>query len=254
MRVLVLGHSDTDGSRLAGRDESLAGIIESDLPALVGEPVEVTFRRIFPNGPQAGLYVDRVLAEEEPQYVVLALGSAAFALRTVALRLRHLGSRPRRWCEAIQQASERGAHRLGRPGVAAYTLVQRGVRKVVGTETLYTPETTIEAYRAIFLRLAREEKTEVTVIGGSHYHTRHHRLDREFPLRIIRVKDIVRQAALDHYFTWVDWEEAVRAAGDPDDYYLPDGVHRSAAGHRVLADALLPVMVDACRANAAPAR
>lgn len=254
MRVLVFGHSDTDGSMLADRAESLPRIIESELPELLGEPVEVTFRRIFPNRPAAALYVDRVLAEDEPQYVILALGSAAFALRTVALRLRHLGSRPQRWCDAVSRHSERHARRLGPPGVAAYTVVQRGVRKIVGTETLYTPESTIEAYRAIFLRLAREEKTEVAIVGGSHYHSRHYRLDREFPFRIIGVKEIVRQVALDHYFTWVDWEAVICAAGDPDEYYLPDGVHRSAAGHRVLADALLPLMAESGRTTPTPNR
>lgn len=251
MRLLVLGHSETEGARLPSPIDGVCQILERELPPRMGEPVEVVFRRLFANGPQAAAYVDRLLLELEPDYVLVHLASIGFAFEAIAIRFKSvLGTRGQRWCEALQRASERRAERLGGPALAGYMRLRRGLRKVVRPQPLYTPEATVEAYRAVFRRLAREEDAVITVIGGSHYHSRFQRIGPEFLARIVRVKAILRDAARDYRFAWVDHEALICAAGDPDAFYLPDGIHRTAPTHRLLADALMPVIVD----GYAPAR
>lgn len=44
VRILIYGHSDTFGVALADRSRAWPNLVQAELPALIGRPVEVTHR------------------------------------------------------------------------------------------------------------------------------------------------------------------------------------------------------------------
>lgn len=243
MRLLVLGNSDSGGKRLPDPASAWPRLCARDLEAAIGEPVDLIHKPLFASGPRATGYLDRLLSEHQPDIATVTLFTQSFLLPAVHIKVeRRLGARAGRLTLALQQGSERLALRLGAPGRLSYTLLRGGVRKVVGTDTATHFDVAVEAYAGILRRLAREEDLQVVVVLGVRMSHRYHVMVPHLDEGLDRFEEIMRPIAAEHHFGWVDNDAVLRAAGDPEQFYLPDGRHRNAAGHRLLADALVAAL------------
>ncbi|MGI8926430.1 MAG: SGNH/GDSL hydrolase family protein [Tepidiformaceae bacterium] len=245
MRILVLGQSDSEGGFIADRSLAWPWLLEAELPALVGEPVEVGHRRLWGDGARALAHLEAQLAEHRPDFVVLMASSSGFALRTVANRLRQLfGRRVGRWAHRRQEAIGGRAREAGRMQRMAIRVAQRAARRIIGVAGAIPPEVALATYASLIRRLAREEQLPVVIMGGGGYGQEFHRLNRGMASVIEETRSAIREVALSCHFAWIDQEAALEAAGDRESFYGPDGVHRTVEGHRAVHDALLPLAAE----------
>lgn len=248
MKILVFGNSDSAGVQLPDRSEAWPRVLARDLEAQTGTPVDLALKFLVADAPGAVGYLERLLAEHRPDAVVMIVASYRFALRSVDARLgRVFGKRVGRAALGLQRWSEARARTFGAPGEATYAFMRRGVRRVVGTEAVTPFAAAVDSYSAVIRRLAREEDLHVVVIGGVRFGRRYHELNPGLGDIVDRYKEVMRCVTLDHRFAWVDNQSALEAAGDPEQFYLADGRHRDARGHRLLAEALIPVIAPWAR-------
>ncbi len=236
MKILLLGNSDTTGLELDRAEHPWPDLVRAARPQDTLAEV-----RFVPVG-DAAAYVDRKVAELEPEFIVLPLSVYVCAVGLVRERVRRrFGSRAEAAYLGLERRFDGQTRRAGEPG-RLNRLAQAVTRRVVGTEARASVDQVITAYNSVLLALARREGVHVVVMGDGHFGQEIRRQNRRVDDVIARVQASVRPVIDQHRFTWVDAHAAMQAAGDVESLMHPDGVHLSPAGHVVVAALVLAAL------------
>ncbi|MEP7215609.1 MAG: hypothetical protein ABI782_05100 [Anaerolineaceae bacterium] len=238
LRMLVLGHSDSDGTRLTDSADAWPQVVARELPGL---SIELTHRILFP-GQSATKFVEKELAAGTPDIVVVAVSSFSAAFAFVSNRLRDLlGDR-------AASVAIRLEHLAGDLSVSNQRLHQatiaprRAARRLVGTRPTSTLEATLDAYRDVFQRLAREEDVQTIVLGGAGYTLHHERMNPGMRVITERFDAELLSAAQGHHFDWVSHAGVMGGRGTKERFFMSDGIHTDEAGQRLVADSMMPLI------------
>ena len=236
--MLVLGHSDSDGTRLADAADSWPQVVAREIP---GPSIELTHRILLP-GRSATTFVEKELAASTPDIVVVAVSSFSAVFEFVSNRLRDLLG------ERAASVAVRLEHLAGDLTVSNQRLhgatiaPRRAARRLLGTRPASTVEATLGSYRGVLLRLAREENVQTIVFGGKGYTRYHETMNPRMRAITDRFSVEVKQMAEDHRFDWLFHEALLGGPDARDRFFLPDGVHTNVRSHRLVADAMMPLI------------
>ncbi len=132
------------------------------------------------------------------------------------------------------------AHQDG-PNRRLHEMARVLAHRTVGAAGYSTMEETLAGYRSLIDRLARSEQMRVVIMGATH------------PGGELRERAPGAETAIDQFnlalasktrsrhFEWLD-RQALRVAHGDADVMQRDGLHKTAAFHRHIADALLEVL------------
>ena len=239
LRMLVLGHSDSDGTRLADPADSWPQAVAREIPGL---SIELTHRILFP-GRSAARFVENELAASTPDIAVVAVSSFSAAFEFVSNRLREVVG------ERAARAAIRLEHLAGDLSVSNQRLhgatiaPRRAARRLLGTRPASTVESALQSYRDVFQRLARDESVHTIVLGGAGYALHHERMNPRMKSVTERFDAELRSAAEDHHFDWVSHAGVMGGRGAKERFIMSDGIHTDEAGQRLVADAVIPLIV-----------
>jgi lysophospholipase L1-like esterase len=237
--ILVFGNSDSDGSALASQEIAWPWIVGKEL-----REKDVVHKRFYATAPGAVGYLNRQLAAESPDTIILSITLYAFSVKTVANRIRRVaGTGAGNWAERkfnwfdskTQQRSNSSAARSSarrKLNRAAHGLA----RRVIGTAPEASAQQVLDAYTAAIVRLAREEQSTVVVIGSLPFTEI---LERRNPKARSMQESFNRRIATvcrKHHVAWVD-PEFLR---DPDvESLYSDSLHLTATAHGRVAGEVL---------------
>jgi len=236
--MLVLGHSDSDGSQLADAQDSWPQVVVRGLPEL---SIELSHRTLFP-GRSATRFIEKELAATTPDIVIVAVSSFSAAFEFVSNRLRDVvGGRAA--SVAIRLEHLAGDLSVSHQRVHQATIAPRRVaRRLLGARSTSTVEATLSSYQGVIQRLAREENAQTIVLGGKGYTRYHETMNPK--MRAIRdlVEAEIGRMAEAHHFDWVFHEALLGGPDAKHQFFLPDGVHCNERSHRLVADAIIPLV------------
>jgi lysophospholipase L1-like esterase len=243
MKLLVFGHSNSDGSRLPDPEEAWLWLLKRML-AERGLEFEVVHRLLFA-GPAAAQRLEDELEREQPDVVVLATSSYGVAVRLVSNRVRE------RWGDRAANLARRGElyfarHPYERSSIRSNILqpARRIARRVLGTRPSHS-EGQLAGYYAQCMRiLAQHEEIQTIVLTGVGYGPAVERFNPNWQRTQDAVYAELEAEALSHGFPWVPHEELLGGRTAKLKYFFADGIHTNAASHRVAAEAILPLIVD----------
>lgn len=254
MKLLVLGNSDYNGSLLADPRKAWPHLVGEMLSDELGAPVEVINQNLIPSRRNVLSEVEGLIAEHQPELVVVGLNPYSFAVTTVAARVRQrMGHRTAKVYTRLEHAFDRRT-RTGRVRPHLNRLARRVARSTIGAAPLAPVEQIIETYRSVFVRLAHEEQTQAVIMGGSKLSLNPRLINGRLLAQVDQFRAAMSAAAQQHRFPFFDTEPTV-AGPDRESYFVPDGVHRNERGHARLADMVYPVItaeVARLRSAAAP--
>lgn len=248
MKLCVLGNSASAGNGLADQGQAWPWLVGRELETRLGEHVEVTHISVMASGPRAADYALGKMEAADPDMVVVVIGTYLCSIGTVSEAVRHrFGNRIHRWylkAERRFDARTRTAPGLsGRANRAGRSLL----RKVIGTRPYATVDDVSTVFGEILRRLAQREGTTVFAFAEPSWPMG---TDAANPGAIRSWAEVTRRArevAADHHLLWAETDPAYARVPDRDSLYQPDGVHKTVAGMRVQADALLEVLFDPAR-------
>ena len=242
LRMLVLGHSDSDGTRLADPADSWPQVVAREMPAVAGLSIELTHRILFPGG-RALARVESALATSTPDIVAVAPFSYSASFEFVSVRLREaLGERMARMILPAERVAARWSSSAARVHAAA-VVPRRVARRVIGTRPNLSVAAALQSYAEVFQRLAREEEIQVIVVSSAGFSLYHERMNPRMKAITARFAVEHRRAAEEHRFDWLAFDELLGGRGAKEPYFLTDGVHTDEAGQRLVADAVIPLIV-----------
>jgi hypothetical protein len=242
VKILVLGHSDSEGIRLARREDAWPWLIVAMLHEN-GIQAEVTHRNLYP-GPTAAAFVQRLMEREAPDIVVVCTTTHGVVVQLVSNRMRaRWGERAGRLAERAERAVARRANQVAPHGSRAITAFRRAGRKILGTQPALSAEGLVQSYEDVMMTLARFEDTKTIIGGGIGYIGEIRALNPGIDTLQARFQRRFREAAERHRFDWLSHEEVLGGPGAKDQYYYPDGIHTDERSHRLFAEALLPLIV-----------
>ncbi|MBK6663072.1 MAG: hypothetical protein IPG47_10095 [Thermoflexaceae bacterium] len=163
MRILVLGNSDTAGMYTDA--ETWPAVVAARLAARGPQDVTVVERPFWALNPRAPTIAVERAQETGADLVVLPLGSFAFTVGFVWVRVRRLfGERAARRFRAAEASFDNRTRR--RNGIrASANRLSRGVaRSLIGIEAPHSVEETAAAYVAVLRALSRVETLDVLVV------------------------------------------------------------------------------------------
>jgi len=240
MRILVLGGSGTDGGRLADASKSWPCLLKAQLPPLVGEDVEIVSKGYFVDNAGAMPYLEKVLSEQQPDVLIIAISPFSFAVGTVANRIgRLLGKRAgnisKRTFDAID---DRTLKQKSGPRLWANRRLHWVARTFVGQEGELSERETRGRYIATFDRLAREEAMTVVAMGPVQHMGRLALSQRGMNKKIEEFSNALELESRRRHFAWVDRQALVPTAMSPE-ALLVDELHGAELTHHLTAGALL---------------
>ena len=242
MKILFFGHSDSDGSQLADASNAFPWLLQRMLKDAAGVDAEITHRLLYA-GPTAAAFVERQVAQLQPDVVVLATTTHNVVVRLVSSNVRaRFGDRPARLAERAERWAARESHRPGTRGRGMLTLRQ-SARRVLGTRPTMTPADMVASYENCFSVLARVENLHTIVGGGIGYIGELRRLNPGIDQAQASLQKQFRELAEAHRFDWLSHEAVLGGPGAKDQYYFPDGMHTDERSHRLFAEALLPLVL-----------
>lgn len=242
MKLLVFGNSDTDGSRLANRDDAWPYLVARRLKETTGQDVEVVHRLLFA-GPTAAAYVQKQLDAVRPDVVVLATSTYGVVLQLVSNRVNELfGPRAARVAARAEQFAADATYRLGPVASRPLVGVRKVARRLIGTRPALSLQGMLESYGECMAVLARAEDVHTIVLSGPGYTMHHARLNPKMLELQANATVELRRMAERHHFAWESHEALMGGVGVKDRYFLADGVHTGVEAHRVVAEALGPLM------------
>lgn len=235
MKLLVLGNSDTSGMFTTG--QTWTQMVAQGLRER-GDDVELRETGFVVLGPASAEHAERKVREFEPDLVLLPVGTAMFTVGFVWKRVETLfGKRAARWYKQAEDGFDGRTRAMGSVRDRANVVARKTLRRIVGTQTMSTEPAVTDGFRAVLDTLARIEATQVALIVIAPRGAHHHRPGAKERRR--RFLDAVERAARDHHFTWIETDDAYAGVSDLE-MKNPDGMHQTPAGHRMLADYLLP--------------
>ncbi len=243
MKLLVLGHSDSDGSRFSNREDGWPWVLQEHIRAETGIDYEVVHRLYFA-GPGAVDYLERQVAREQPDVVILALSSYSLVVQLVSNRVREkFGDRAANLVTAGENHVASVSGRLGPRGKRLLVAARRAGRGLVGTRPAMSFEAFAGAYGESFRALARHEDIQTLVLGGLGYARELERLNPALNDLQSGFYARMRDLAEEHHFDWVTHEAILGGREAKLPFFLPDGVHSNEASHRLVAEALAPLVL-----------
>lgn len=250
MRLLILGASDSEGTLLANFADSWREKLRLGLPPLIGEEVEVIHRRFYVHAPGVAAYVDRVLEEDRPDFVIMGATGYAFSTSSVGNRLRRLlGKRAGDWLERRSSKFDRATEK--EEGSARERLnfsAHRIAGKVIGREPVSTFDEVLAGYRRTVDRLAQVENLDAIIMGTTYNGPRVQRRLPHIRGLVDRFNVQLRGLADSHRFGWLDRQAIISAL--PESIARPDQMHTGPEIHAAYAEALLPLIASRVGARA----
>ncbi len=244
MKLMVLGNSDTDGSRLERRDDAWPYLIAEQVREATGQEVEVAHKLLFA-GPTAAGYVQRQLDAEHPDVVVLATSTYGVVLQLVSNRVNEkFGPRAARVAARAEQLAAEATYRLGPVGSRPLIGLRKLARRLIGTRPALSMEGMLESYAECMSVLARAENVETIVLSGPGYTMQHAALNPKMLELQAKATVELKRSAERHHFAWESHEALMGGVGAKDRYFLADGVHTGVEAHRVVAEAIGPLVVE----------
>ncbi|MEO8540878.1 MAG: hypothetical protein ABI577_14145 [bacterium] len=247
MRLLILGASDSEGTLLADYSDSWRELLRNELPALIGQPVEVLHRRLYVHTPNAMDYLDRCLTETTPDFVIF--GTTAFMMSTpsVGNRLRRrFGTRAGDWFERRFAwfdeftAANEGSFRE-RVNLRAHSLAG----KTIGRDSAIDYDSLLALYQAAVDRIARDESIDAILMGTTYNGPVIQKRLPHMRAEVDRFNAAIKAMANARRYGWVDRQAVISSL--PDVTNRPDQMHNGAEVHRAYADALKPLIVERAR-------
>ena len=240
MRVLVIGSSSSAGTGLADQSLAWPWLLKAELPAIVGEPVDLEHRIVFPVGPRALPLAFLAVDETEPDLVIHSFGCFPCIIGTVGTRVRkRYGARAFRAFRKFNLLFEGNTARTdGRP--ARLNHVGRWlVRHVIGTETLATYDEVFGVHSTIQHRLSQREGILLVSMCEPDLSGRLVKENRGALAILRRFRNEMEAVARGHRFIVADCGDGFDAHPERESLFLSDGLHKSVAGQRIQADAIL---------------
>ncbi|MGE3074288.1 MAG: hypothetical protein AB7N24_13645 [Dehalococcoidia bacterium] len=241
MKLLVLGHSDSDGSMLPDPSNGWPWVIQRQLNAL-GHDVEITHRMLYA-APTASRFVERELARHSPDIVVVATSTHGVLFQLTSIRVREvLGERAGSMVARLERfVSTHNGDPESFRGKATLR-ARRVARKALRAKSDLTVEELIRIYSDCFDVLARAENTQTIILAGVGYTPWVEAQSPGFSGLQGRIAARLKALALEHHFDWLVHEELLGGPSGKMPYYLDDGVHTNEQSQQMVADAMLPLV------------
>lgn len=242
MKILVLGHSDSEGSRLQDLHDAWPYLVQRRLEAALGVQVEVAHKLLFA-GPTALAYAERQVEAYQPDIVFVGTSAYAVVVQLASNRVRaRWGNRAANFMNSWERRVAHWQQHLGPRGNRVLTTGRKSVRKVLGTAPAYTFEQVVDCYHSIFDSLARPEDIHTIVFGGLGYGRELQLLNPRLNEMQDRFHALLKARADEHHFDWVTHESILGGCEAKLAYMQPDGTHSNAEAHRLAAEAVYPLV------------
>lgn len=242
VKILVFGHSDSDGSHLADAEDAWPWLLRR-LLAEQGVEADVVHRRLFASS-TAVAFVERQLDVEKPDIVIIATSTFPCLVRMVSKRVRQrFGTRAAAVAGKVERFVARHPGPRGSVRARGMFRARRAGRRLIGTAGDYTFDELVSSYQACFAAVARRERTQAIVIGGAAYTEAIWLLNPGSDVLEAACNEALRKSALSHHFDWVFHEELLGGRAGKGSFYLADGCHTLQPAHERLAAALAPLVL-----------
>ncbi len=237
MRLLVLGTSSTSGLGLPDTKKAWPWLAEAELPARLGEPVEMEHIRVFPTGPKAVPMAMAAVERFHPDTVVFSFGAYPCAVATVSEKIRQkLGPRAYSW---FRRAEKRFDSVLGSTAQKPRRLNSwlRWVgRHTIGAAPMASFEEVTGIQTEILQGLSKLEHALVVVYCEPYITKWASQGDANANFILEQDRDLMHGLARKHHFLIAECKQEFLSAPDPDALFLSDALHKSETGHRIQAD------------------
>lgn len=248
MRVLVLGNSDTRGDFAPAPTWTQ---VARDRLNADGASHEFFERGFSPIGDTATAFVDRVVAEHEPDLVVLPLGTFLFSVGFTWPRVRRVfGGRIAGRYRKAEEAFDTKTRPTGAPPGRLNTFARRTARRLLGTRPIARRKELEDAYARVLQTLARHEDLDVLLVAYPAERGRLVKVRRIERERALFLRSVGAEAARRH-FRLLDSAPLFASHESDPDIMTADGFHLERAGHELLAEALAAAIVGTGRGLAA---
>ena len=242
MKILVFGHSDSDGTHLPDPQDAWPWLLHR-LLAEQEVDAEVVHKLLFA-GPTAPLFVARQLGRESPDVAIVATSTFGVLAKLVSKRVRQrFGERAGRVAVSAERWVARHPGPAGSARANALVQARRVGRRVVGAAGDFSYAELIECYEECFRELAKHEQTHTIIIGGAAYTQAVWRLNPGSEALQAKSNVELKSAALEHRFDWISHEELLGGPANKLPFYQDDGVHTDEESNRLVAEALLPLVL-----------
>ena len=243
MKVLIFGHSDSDGSQLRDASRGLPRILQQLLAAATETEVEVR-HRVFHAGPSGENFLQKELDSFAPDVALLATSTHPVLVEFVSNRVRERwGLRAGRLAHRAENAISQRTIAAGPATKPAYMALRKTARKVFGARPTMTAEQLIACYEQCMMRLARVEGLHTIIGGGIGYTAETRRKNPNMDALQNMLQDRFRELAALHRFDWLSQEAVLGGPGAKEKYYNSDGIHTDERSQRLFAEALLPLVL-----------
>lgn len=248
MKILVLGHSNSDGSRLANSADGWPWVLQRTLRES-GLEAEVVHRLLFAGPAAAELLRDQV-EREQPDVVVLATSTYGVVVQLVSNRVRERwGERAAGFARRAERWVARHPQPFSSPHGTALRQARRFTRRVIGTRPTHSIDRLITYYSDCFRALARFEHVQAIILGGVGYGPAVEQLNPGWEAAQNFVYAGIKEEALAHRFQWLVLEELLGGPPHKLKYFHSDGIHTNEESHRIAAEAILPLVLSASAAT-----
>lgn len=242
MKILVLGNSNSNGSRLADPRDSWPRLIERDLGGLGIETKVVD--KLFIAGPTGAAFLDGLLERERPDVAIFPTSTFGIVVELVSYRVRErFGVRA---ATVVGRAERFVARRTPPPGGRGGRLIleaRRAGRRLVGTRPALSVDAAMVHFDQCLMSLARAENTHTIVLGGPGYSRELERLNPNLRKLQDRCQAHFQESAQFHHFDWLSHEELLGGQDAKQQYFFSDGIHHNERSHLLVAGALLPLVL-----------
>lgn len=243
MKVLVFGHSNSDGTMLANPNDGWPWLLRGLLTE-AGVECELVHRKLFA-GPNAAAILQRTVEREQPDIVIVATSTFGVVVRLISNRVRERwGERAGRLVERMEQNNWRRRRNRNRVTVAVFRPVRRAVRRVIGVSAAHSVERLASWYEDCFRTLAQFEDVQGIILTGVGYGPAVDRLNPGWQGPQDEVYARLKAAAQKHRFPWIPHEELLGGPQEKLRYFQGDGVHTDEESHRIAAAAILPTILS----------
>ena len=249
MKVLVLGHSNSEGNMLPNPADGWPNLLRGLLREAGIRDAEVIHKRMYA-GPSAPDMLRRQVEREQPDVVIVCTSTYGVVVRLISNQVRERwGERAGRMARKVEDygARRRPRRKPSKTAVRAFLAARKVVRKAIGVLPTHSPEALAGYYEECFRTLAQFESVQGIVLTGVGYG---HAVDKlnpgwEGPQNAVYSR--LKPEALKHRFTWVPHEELLGGPVEKLPHFFSDGIHTDEESHRLAAAALLPIILEPVR-------
>ncbi len=243
VKLLVMGHSDSDGSRLANRDDGWTWLVQRAVQEQSGQDLETVHRQFF-IGPTAIRFLEKQLDTEQPDIVILGTSLYTVIVELASNRVcERFGERAGAFLNRQEVRVANWSKQMGPTGRARLARVRRIGRRVIGTRPAMSFESAVSSYEECLRVLARREQVHTIIFGGLGYGREIQRLNPRLNEQQEAFHARLKKLADEFHFDWVTHEGILGGPEAKLAYMQADGVHSNAEGQRLAAEAVIPLVM-----------